>query len=372
MISVDELLTLDQRYRADAERLNIPYREFLEAKVRRARGRDSSPPADEAPTPEIDPEDVATIADLRRAGSEVRWAWDGWLPSGVLTALAAPAGTGKTRFCCDLLRRVRHGLPWPDGKPMTLPPDSLSLWVVADNHHDQLVDVAGRFGLEDVVRINATRAEPYGGVSLETVDDYLALEGRIKAVRPSFVFIDTVGNATDKNLSRQEDAKSFYQPLQILARRYACALVCVTHLNASGQFLGRRVMEKVRVALKLEQFKGEEKLRLDAPKSFTKKPAALGVTMGDGGNEYDDQPPEPPEDSSPFRPVPETQEDRDAADWLRIKLQTSPQRVSILRDLAQTDHMSSKTLYRAMKTVRAHEFERNGYKWWELPSRNGH
>src|SRR5262245_5287937 len=69
----------------------------------------------------VDPLQVATIDDLRRAGAAVSWFWKGWIPAGVLTAIAAPGGTGKTRFCGDLLRRIRRGLPWPDGQEMQLP-----------------------------------------------------------------------------------------------------------------------------------------------------------------------------------------------------------------------------------------------------------
>src|SRR5262249_43800622 len=163
----------------------------------------------------------------------------GWIPEGVLTAIAAVAGTGKTRFCADLIRRVRQGEPWPDDTPMTLPADSLALWVAADNQHDELVTLAEKFGIEECLRLNAMKATPYGGVTLDEPDDYQAREAGVKAVKPRFVIVDTVGNATDKNLCKQEDAKAFYFPLQLLARRCRCAVLCLTHLNASGQFLGR-------------------------------------------------------------------------------------------------------------------------------------
>lgn len=318
--------------------------------------------------PEMSADDVATVDDLIRAGSEVRWAWELWIPIGVLTALAAPAGTGKTRFCCDLLRRIRHGLPWPDGREITLPPDSRSLWVVADNHHDQLVELAVKWGLADVLRLNASKSDPYGGVILETVEDYLMLEARVKAVRPAFVFIDTVGNSTDKSLSRQEDAKAYYQPLQVMARRHACAVVCVTHLNATGQFLGRRVLEKVRVALKLEKFKGEKRLRLEAPKSFAREPAPLGVTMGDDGSEYDTDPPEAPEEGGGFsgRPSGPPQRVRDASDWLRDFLKHGARRVSMIRDAAEDKGITAGSLYRAKEFLGLEEYESEGRKWWRL------
>jgi len=323
----------------------------------------------EAPEPEdIDPADVATIDDLVRAGSQIEWTWEGWLPKGVCVAIAAKGGTGKTRFCADLLRRVHKLRQWPDGTPVDLPPDSLALWVVADNHHDEMVTLTQSFGIADVVRINASKADPYGGVSLDTADDYRALEARVKAVRPAFVIVDTVGNATDKNLSRQEDAKAFYFPLQVIARKYRCCVLCLTHLNAAGHFLGRRVMEKVRVAIRIDQFDGEERRRLEVIKSNSKRPAALGVTMTDCGNDYDNNPPEPPEEAGPGGggPKPPTDAERNAMGWLQRYLKDGPKRVSITRTAAEQDGVSSDKLYAAKKFLKAHEFSSQGYKWWSL------
>src|SRR5262245_42957894 len=103
--------------------------------------------------PRLKPEDVATIHDLIREGPRVEWHWPGWIPNAVLTAVAARGGTGKTRFMGDIVRRIRLQLPWPDGEPMTLPPDSLVLWVMSDNHHDELVNLAHAFGIVDNIRI---------------------------------------------------------------------------------------------------------------------------------------------------------------------------------------------------------------------------
>jgi hypothetical protein len=308
------------------------------------------------------PDEVATIEDLEKAGSQVTWLWEGWIPSGVLTAVAALGGTGKTRFCADLLRRVRHGLPWPDGKPMTLPPDALALWVVSDNHHDEMVTLSRTFGIAESVRINAWKQDPYAGVTLETAEDLADLDARIRAVKPALVIIDTVGNSTDRNLSKQEEAKLYYFPLQVLARRHRCAILCLTHLNAGGGFLGRRVLEKVRVAIRMEQpDPATEKRRLEIAKSNSKKPVALGLTMTDHGNEYDADPPHRPEEAA--KPHPRLVE---CCDWLREQLRLGSKRVSHVRKQAETAGFSSKTLYKARDTIGAHEFEAEGKKWWQL------
>ena len=121
---------------------------------------------------------------------------------------------------------------------MALPRDAPVLWVPADNNHAELVSLATDFGIREHLYLNAPKKEPYGGVTLETLDDLAALDARVAAVKPVLLVVDTVGNATEKNLSRQEDATAFYQPLQLIACRHGCAVLCLTHLNASGKFLG--------------------------------------------------------------------------------------------------------------------------------------
>jgi hypothetical protein len=310
------------------------------------------------------PSEVATIEDLEKAGSQVTWAWEGWIPTGVLTAIAALGGTGKTRFCADLLRRVRHGLPWPDGTPMTLPPDSLALWVVSDNHHDEMVTLSRAFDIVPSVRINAWKQDPFAGVCLETAEDLADLDARIRAVKPAFVIIDTVGNSTDRSLSKQEDAKAYYFPLQVLARRHRCAILCLTHLNAGGGFLGRRVLEKVRVALRMEQpDESNDKRRLEVHKTNAKRPPPLGLVMGDQGNDYDGDPPSAPQEQSLPAKV------QEAMNWLRERLSIGAGKVgAILTEGGNAGH-SKGSLYRACDVLALERFEDDQRKkWWRLPA----
>lgn len=351
---------------------------------------EATPPPPEQPDPPVADEtgtdgiDVAGINDLKAAGAELKWVWPDWIQQGVVVAIAAEGGTGKTRLMADLVRRVRHGINWPDGTEMThWAGKTVALWVVADNHHDEMVSLSEAFGIVECIRLNAPRADPYSGVTLEVLEDFVALEKRIALVKPLFVVIDTVGNATDKSMSRQEDAKAFYAPLQIIARRQKVAVMALTHLNASGKALGRRVLEKVRVCLRMSAPNPGDKdckRRLEVIKSNSKMPAAIGVQMGDTGNEYDDKPPPGPEEQNgggsfggggnkddPANGPPS--KCKEAMDWLTAFLEHKPYRVSDLRKLAENKGIDAKTLYKAMRTVGLEEFESGGYKWWRLPGK---
>jgi hypothetical protein len=320
--------------------------------------------------PKISTDNIATIDDLIAAGAKVDWVWPDWIQSGVLTAIAAKGGTGKTRFCADLLRRIRYNKGWPDRAAIAIPSDALSLWVVSDNHHDEMVALSQAFGIKDSIRLNAYKADPYGGVCLDERQDLTDLEARIAIVRPLLVVIDTVGNATDRNLCKQEEAKAFYWPLQILARKYRTAILCLTHLNADGHFLGRRVLEKVRVAIRMEQpDESNDRRRLEVVKSNAKRPPALGVTMGDLGNEYDTNPPQRMEHEVRCGPGRPPEKFHAAAAWLTGDwLKHMAKRVGHTRSEGELRGYSAKTLYAVLKAGLVEEFEDDkGKKWWRLP-----
>jgi hypothetical protein len=324
-------------------------------------------------------DDVATIDDLIRKGAEIRWLWFKWFQLGVLTALAAEGGAGKTRFCVDIVRRVQNaidGLPsfWPDNTPIDIPADwtpqrAVSFWVLADNNHDEFVTLTQSFGIRsEHARLNASRAEPYEGVTLQSSQDLIDLEARIEAVRPLLVFIDTVGNSTGLNLCTQEDAKSFYQPLQRLAQRRSCVMVCLTHLSANGTVLGRRTKEKVRVLLQMDQPNPDDPRRkLSVTKTNSKYPPPLWVTMGDSGNTYDDKLPQGAEDRSTTskRDSKKDLKKNEVCAWLRDQLKNGARRVQVIRIDAETAGYSIKQLYQARDAI-AEEFEAQGRKWWKL------
>jgi hypothetical protein len=312
----------------------------------------------------------ATAHDLILANATIRFAWQGWLPLGVLTILASEPGVGKTRFCADLARRIYLGLPWPDGAAATFPPGSVTLWVPADNQHVELGSLPTAFGFPPTaLYLNATRRNPFAGTMLDHPTDLGDFEARIRRVKPALVFVDTSLNATDRTSHKPEDAKAFFVPLQQIAGRAGVVLMCVTHLNASGKPLGRRVMGQGRVVLQLENPDPDQpnRRKLCVVKSNCLLPSPLGVTMSDGGNTYDTNPPEKPEeDGSGPREPQITQAVQKTADWLREQLKAGPRRVSELRRETERLGISSKTLYAAVRLLNLEEYEAANRKWWRL------
>ena len=341
-----------------------------------ASAQQSTSRSDTAPqssTPSKPPRTVtyATAADLIREQGATRWSWKGWSQTGVLTLLAAEPGIGKTRFCADISRRIYHGLAWPDGSLPSFPPGSKTLWVISDNHHAEIAALVQEFGIPpEACIINAQQDNVYGGTTLDSDQELREFEGRIKLAEPALVFIDTVGNATDRETQRPEQAKAFYLPLQQIAQRTNTSLWCLTHLNAGGAPSGRRVEEKCRTVIMLEHpdKSQADRRRLHVKKTNAKRPQPLGVTMGNQGNEYDTNPPcKPGEGGSDDGGIPT--KIQACMSWLQDLLKSDPKRVSHTRNEAELAGFDAKTLYKAKDRLGVEQFEEaDSKKWWKLPS----
>jgi hypothetical protein len=246
------------------------------------------------PQPTVQPVQFATVADIRKIMANVRWNWPGWIPVSRVVGLASLEGVGKTRLAMDLNRRVYHELPWPDGQKMTLPKGSRSLWICADGQHDEIADMLPDFGLpDDAVIFPSLPDDPYGNTSLDDPDTLAAIDSAILAHKPWAAFIDSLTYATVRDLCEQRSIAILKQPFVDLVQKHQINLFLLLHVSASGQALGKRIKGITRTLLHLECPDSDkpERLRFWVEKSYGKKPPALGVTMKDGGNDYDFNPP---------------------------------------------------------------------------------
>jgi len=249
------------------------------------------------PAPQVQPIRFATVADVRRLVATTPWTWELWIAANRIFGVGGFEGTGKTRFFMDLVRRIWHGLEWPDGQKATLPPGTPSLWLCADGHHDELVELLPAFDLPDeAVVFPATPEEPYEGTDLDQPDLIKpggTLETAIATVKPGLVVIDSLTYATSRDLCSQDQMKTLKSPLVHLVQKYHTNIGLSLHLSLEGQALGRRIKGITKTLMHLECPDPEQphRLRLWIEKSYGKKPPALGVSMGDHGNTYDFSPP---------------------------------------------------------------------------------
>ena len=313
----------------------------------------------------------ATLADVAKIISAQSWLWKGWMALGVLNAVAADPGVGKTRFAMDLARRLWFGLPWPDGQPATQPAGTRTLWVQGDRNFAEMLQAARDFGLPDeAVALGSAPDEPFGSLDLDDPDTLAAIGDRIKAAAVPLAVIDTVGMTTSRNLSRPDEAREFFAPILELCQRTGVALLGQTHLSANKEALGRRIVEKARVVIKMTQPDPEgqpDRRRLWVDKTAVVKPPALGITMGTAGNDYDFDPPKEP-DPMPKKRGPSPEKLEECKTWLAAQLTPNPARVSVVRKAAEQAGLVTGTLYAARDALGVAEYELEGRKWWKLPA----
>jgi len=163
----------------------------------------------------------------------------------------------------------------------------------------EMLTATRSFGLPfEAVTLGSSRDEPAGSLDLDDSETLATLYQRIQAARPALVVIDTVGMVTGRNLCRPEEARAFFASIIELAGLSGVAFLGLTHLSANKEALGRRIVEKARVVIKMTQpdpMGQPNRRRLWVDKSAMVNPPPLGITMGDSGNDYDFKPPSEPE-----------------------------------------------------------------------------
>jgi hypothetical protein len=161
-----------------------------------------------------------TLTDYKRQAADTTWPWKGWLAGGVLNSLAADPGIGKTIVAMNLARALWKGTPWPDGSDNPFPAGTRIMWIPADQHCQQLADLAEDYGMPgESLLFNAPADDPTatGGRDLDDPASLDELEAAIGAESPGLVIVDTLGMTTQRNLGRPEDARAYLGPLMSIA-----------------------------------------------------------------------------------------------------------------------------------------------------------
>ena len=331
----------------------------------RSATRDVDP---HGPAPTVQPVAFATLADIARLMAEQQWLWPGWIGLGVLNAVASDPGIGKTRFGMDISRRLWKKLVFPDGAVNPYPAGTRTLWIQGDRNFGEMLKCSRDFGLpDDAVVLGSAPNDPLGSLDLDDPDTISAIGERIIAAKTPLVIIDTVGMTTSHNLSKPNEAREFFAPLMDLASKTGVALEGLTHLSMNKEALGRRIVEKARIVVKMTQPNPEGQInrrRLWVDKSAIVKPQALGITMGDSGNEYDGNPPSEPE---PARPGPAPVRLAECKQWLKDQLTPNPAAVQSVRTESDKAGFSVNILYKAKHELKVDEYVVGRGKWWKLP-----
>ncbi len=238
----------------------------------------------------------AHLGDLATANGVSRFIWLNWIVRAHFTLLSSNPKIGKTRFALELAKRIWEGKEWPDGQKPTFPAGTPTLWVCGERHQEELRDLANEYGLShEAVRLNALPQEPWGGWDLDNPDNVKLLRELVENEHPGLTFIDTVWRATRRRLNREDEVNTIMTPIVTIAQECDASIMGLMHLSKDMDTLGRRLEGLSRGIMKMFRPDPSQpnRRRLEVTGNF-KESLPLGVTLRDGGCDFDSNPPSEP------------------------------------------------------------------------------
>jgi hypothetical protein len=173
---------------------------------------------------------IESLESIKDTIAPIEWLWDGWIPRGMITILAAIPGAGKTGLMLDFSRRISSGTDtWPDGKPIQNPGANV-LYVDAENQPEVIKERAlawkmktSRFFLK----------WPQDGEIFDLADpryQELVYEWAY-AARPELINIDSLSVIYTKGENNIEDVRRILSYLVMLARDTKAGMILSHHLR---------------------------------------------------------------------------------------------------------------------------------------------
>jgi len=170
----------------------------------------------------------------------VEWLWPGRLPLGHLAILEGDPDRGKSWVALDLCARLSTGRAWPDGAPAPAP--AASVYLNGENSDEGTLGPRLRALGADLGRVFLTDGGDGGPGSLLSLPAHTAaLEEVVARAGARLVVIDPVTHflGREVNVASDPGIRRALAPLASLARRRACAILLVRHLNKAE---GRRAL----------------------------------------------------------------------------------------------------------------------------------
>jgi putative DNA primase/helicase len=139
-------------------------------------------------------DDPAPVGDSWKDMAEqigpVEWAWEKWLPKGLLTILAGESGTGKSALALRICSTFLRGDPWPDGTPYNGEQGSV-LWCEAEAAQAVNLGRAQAWGLP-LEKIRTPLSDPLMDLQLDQPTHQAALVEKATLPEVKLIVIDSL------------------------------------------------------------------------------------------------------------------------------------------------------------------------------------
>jgi AAA domain len=184
---------------------------------------------------------------------EPEWLWDGRIPAGEVTVIAADGGTGKTFAAVDLAARITRGDALPGGTPATAPGSV----IIASAEDDPSTVLAWRLmaARADMARVIDFSAPGGGELQIGGKADCSPLlhEAISAAGDVRLVILDPLAGVSAVGLTSVVRVRAeVMRPLQRIARSTGAAIVVLHHNTKAGQVAGSKaVVDAARSVLQI-------------------------------------------------------------------------------------------------------------------------
>jgi hypothetical protein len=327
-----------------------------------------------------------SLAELADGLTPIAWAWENWLPLGMLSLLAARPGTGKSLVALDLCRRVIGGAAWPDGAPQILAGRSC-IYVDAENVPailNQRAEQWEAWGLDRRRLFPVIPEDDEDIINLDSERYRDLLNLMAFKLQPGLIIIDSLRDILPAGESNIEDVRATLAYLSSLARANACAVLVIHHLRKgsnSGQlalldnidldqvsgsgYIGGRA----RVVLGLTRVQTTEELDKNGPRKIEVIKTNLGEYPKDMGIVFEKLPPaglrlawtaNAPKRYTDIEPGP-SQKDQ-AKEWLLDLLTGGPMEPRQVETEAAEAGISRATLFRARAELEGQIVNSRGHR----------
>ncbi len=307
--------------------------------------------------------------DMEAILDPIEWAWDRWLPKGMVTILASESGIGKSALALRICAPFLTGLEWPDGKPYKAAAGKV-LWNEAEAAQAINLERAQNWNMP-ISNIITPFAHPLVDVILDDPKHKKAVEEATYRDDVLFVVVDSLRGAAggDENKSEFIDTVKW---LAVLARDTGKPILLVHHLRkrtildgGSGPNLNMlrgssAIVQPARViwAIDIPDHTHKTMKRLQVIKNnLVAFPEPIGMQIGVGGVLFGDAP-EPPRSSTVVD---------QAGDLLLSLLSKEPKRSTELQEQFDAAGISWQSAKRAKKRMSIMSKRRGNQWYWSLP-----
>lgn len=307
--------------------------------------------------------------DMEAILGPIEWAWDRWLPKGMLTILASESGIGKSALALRICASFLIGLEWPDGKPYK---DDVGkvLWIEAEAAQAINLERAQNWNMP-ISNILTPLAHPLDDVILDDPKHKKAIEEATYRDDVLFVVVDSLRGAAGGDENKSEFIGTV-KWLAELARDTGKPILLVHHLRKRTIFDGGNgpnlnmlrgssaIVQPARViwAIDTPDQNNKTMKRLQVIKNnLGPFPEAIGMQISVSGVKFGD---------APETPRSTTVVDQ-AGDLLLSLLSKEPKRSTELQEEFDAAGISWQSAKRAKKRMSIVAKRRGNQWYWSLP-----